>query len=59
MSAWKDAIEKLYIVLAFVLVGLSAYYSYITWGVVSAIVAPILVAIVMAVIGYFLFEYEP
>jgi hypothetical protein len=56
--AWQEAIEKLYIVLAFVVVGLSVYYSYITWGIPSAIIVPIIVAIIMAVVGYFLFEYE-
>jgi hypothetical protein len=57
-NGWGRAIEVLYVLLALVLVGLTAYFSYLSWGVVGALVAPILLAIVMAIVGYFLFEYE-
>jgi membrane protein YdbS with pleckstrin-like domain len=56
---WRDLIEELYVLLSVVFVALSCYFSFITWGWVSAIVVPIIVAMVMAIFGYFFFEYQP
>jgi uncharacterized protein (DUF58 family) len=57
MVEWKETIEKLYVLLTLVFVGLSIYFSFITWGWVFAIVVPVIVAILMAILGYFIFEH--
>jgi lipopolysaccharide export LptBFGC system permease protein LptF len=53
---WREILEKIWLVLIFVACVATFFGSYTTVGVINAAVLTLILAFVLAIIGYILFE---